>query len=98
MPNPWLILAVVLSVGAVGVQGYRMGGKAADARHTAILLREKAIAEARAADDNRREAMRIIQQAEQDAAALALEDEANAAPDADRTALPADSVQRINRR
>lgn len=96
--NPWLISALLASIGLAGWQGYRMGEAAAEGRHAVALLEAQQDA-LRAADlASRKEAERLLLQAERDRLARDLEDLANADSDADRRAIGADSVSRLNRR
>lgn len=98
MPNPWLMLAVVLALAGAAAQGYRMGGNAAEARHSAALVAAQAVATRNAELASRKEAARLALQAERDQLQRNLEDIANEDPDAGRPAIGLGSVQRLNRR
>jgi signal transduction histidine kinase len=96
--NPWLISALLVLIGLAGWQGYRMGEAAAEGRHAMQLLEAQRSAQ-RAADlASRKEAERLALQSERDRLARDLEDLANADSDADRPAIGAGSVSRLNQR
>jgi hypothetical protein len=96
--NPWPILAAVLLIGLAGFQGYRMGSRAADARHERALLQAQNEMIQAAEQASRKEAERLAMQSERDALARDLEDQANAEPDDGSCGLPAGRVQRLNLR
>lgn len=89
--KPWLIIAALVLAGLTGVQGYRMGSVANEARHVASALAQ-AKADAVAA--------RKLASAEQEARLLAqaLEDQAYADPVAVPQCLSVDRVRRLNLR
>jgi signal transduction histidine kinase len=96
--NPWLISALLAALALAGWQGYRLGESVSEGRHAAALVQAQRDAQ-RASDlASRKEAERLAMKAERDRLAQDLEDLANADADADRRAIGADSVSRLNRR
>jgi hypothetical protein len=54
LANPWLLLAVVLLLGAAGFQGFRMGSQYSDGKHareTVLIQKAAEAAQAAAADE-----------------------------------------------
>mgnify|MGYP001160573883 CR=1 FL=1 len=99
--SPWAILALLATLaggaGYIGVRSYNTGYAKSEAEHAAAL--EKARAEqARAAEAaSRKEEERLALEREIDVLQRELEDAARSDPGADRPALGADSVSRLNR-
>jgi hypothetical protein len=100
MAGRWgVILAAALALSAAtGWQGYRLGMDRAEARHAADEADMRRRLAAAAEEAGRREAARLVAERERAALAAELEDLARADPDADRPALPVDSVRRLARR
>ncbi len=96
--KPWLIIAALALAAGAGVQGYRMGSAANEARHIAALAeaQAEALTEARAA--TAAETKRLIADAARAAEARALEDQAYAAPVESPACLPLSRVLRLNLR
>lgn len=94
--KPWLIIAaLILAVGA-GVQGYRMGASACEARHTAALAeaqadRLDAISKANAAEAKRIDAEQAVRVQNRE-----LEDLARAEPVQSPACLPLSRSLRLN--
>jgi len=91
-------LALTLVCVALFGSGYIVGGTHAKNRYEARAIAAQRVAYANAERLSRIEAERLALQAERDALSLELEDAARADPDADRPALSADSVRRLNSR
>ena len=98
IPRAWLCGAVLALVALAGVQGYRIGHAASEARHEAALSAARAAAFAAAERLSLAEAARLAAVARADALSREMEDAAHADPDADRPALGLDSVRRLARR
>lgn len=94
-------LAPYAAVGAVLVgvwlHGHSAGADRADARHARAMAAAKAEYQAIAEDARRAEAARLLLERERDALRQELEELAASDPDADRRALGAASVLRLNR-
>ncbi|WP_045389834.1 hypothetical protein [Falsirhodobacter sp. alg1] len=94
----WVLLAVLGSVGLAGMQGWRMGYRAAATEYAlsvAEAQRKSIMAAERA---GRAETARLIAENERAILAQSLEDAANADPAAATLSLRADSVRRLNQR
>lgn len=102
IPLPYRILALVaafaLSNAVTAYRFYHTGYTLSEARHTAALVKAQADVAKAAEAASRREAERLVAQAEVDRLAQELEDAALHDPNAGRFSLGADSVRRINRR
>jgi hypothetical protein len=96
--RPWLLLALSATLVAAFAFGWTKGAQNADARQAALLGAARAEAFDNAERLSRLEADRLELQRERDALAQTLEEAAYADPDADRPALSADSVRRLNAR
>lgn len=95
--NPWLILALLAALAGAGAYGYRAGGAACEARHLVELNRARDAAAKAAEIASRREAERLTAEAERDALARELEDDARNDPGAGACGLGADSLRRLQR-
>jgi hypothetical protein len=96
--RPWLLLALGVALVAAFGLGWRRGAQITQGRWEAALVAAHRKAFENAERLSRAEAERLALQAERDTLARTLEEAAYADPDADRPALGADSVRRINRR
>ncbi|PZQ99938.1 MAG: hypothetical protein DI533_04730 [Cereibacter sphaeroides] len=94
----WPAVALCAALVAAFAFGWRQGAQNEEARQAALLEAARGKAFENAERLSRVEADRLAAQKERDALSRELEEAAYADPDADRPALSADSVQRINRR
>lgn len=91
----WPALALLA---AVGSGGFWAGHRIADGKHAAELLRQEEAQRVLVEQAHRKEQQRLAAMRERDALARRLEEAAYADPDADRPALSAGSVRRLNSR
>ena len=96
--KPWPILAALSLAILTGIGGYWTGWQVADGRHAAALLKQQKATMEAAEQASRKEAERLEAQAERDALARQLEDQAYADHDGGICSLPVGRVQRLNRR
>ncbi|WP_284325850.1 hypothetical protein [Cypionkella aquatica] len=95
--KPWLIIAALALAAVAGVQGYRMGVSACEARHVAALAEAQAetlvaITKANAAEAKRLAAEQAVRVQNRE-----LEDLARAEPVQSPACLPASRVLRLNK-
>ncbi|MDO8985342.1 hypothetical protein [Cypionkella sp.] len=96
--KPWIIIAAIGFAALAGMQGYRMGASANEARHIAALAEAQAEARTEARAATAEETKRLIAAAASAAEARALEDQAYAAPVENVVCLPVSRVLRLNKR